>query len=92
MTRLDRSSHSGEGPAKGSQPLNSLLAGHRVAQPSSAPGSRASVQVGVCGETKGEKRVHLVGGLRIREGCDGKGMPGFNLKMLLSGKCLLFNL
>ncbi|KAI2583740.1 nuclear factor, erythroid 2 like 1, partial [Homo sapiens] len=44
MTRLDRSSHSGGGHAKGSRPLNSLLAGHRVAQPASAPGSRASVQ------------------------------------------------
>ncbi|XP_014391681.1 PREDICTED: nuclear factor erythroid 2-related factor 1 isoform X5 [Myotis brandtii] len=44
MTRLDRSSHSGGGPAKGSRPLNSLLAGQRVAQPHSAPGSRASVQ------------------------------------------------
>lgn len=53
MTRLDRSSHSGGGHAKGSRPLNSLVAGHRVAQPRSAPGSRASVQVGVCGETGG---------------------------------------
>nr|XP_015863146.1 endoplasmic reticulum membrane sensor NFE2L1 isoform X3 [Peromyscus maniculatus bairdii] len=43
MTRLDRSSHSGGGHAK-DRPLNSWLAGHRVAQPPSAPGSRASVQ------------------------------------------------
>lgn len=64
MTRLDRSSHSGGGHAKDSRPLNSLLAGHGVAQPPSAPGSRASVQVGVCGETK----VVCLGSLRVREG------------------------
>ncbi|XP_004859645.1 nuclear factor erythroid 2-related factor 1 isoform X5 [Heterocephalus glaber] len=44
MTRLDRSSHSGRGQAKGSRPLNSLLATQRAAQPRSGPGPRAPVQ------------------------------------------------
>ena len=97
MTRLDRSSHSGGGHAKGSRPLNSLVAGHRVAQPPSASGSRASVQVGVCGETGGWGR-HL-GGLRIRvtvgTRCPVRAREvglSSTLRIMLYGRYLPFNI
>lgn len=44
------------------------------------------------GRLKG--KIHLVGGLRIREGYGGKGIPGqdreVGLKILLSGKYAFF--